>query len=228
LARAQLIAPGRAEHIYATFKEENTIKGSLDVWEINWKSAAALDYFEPSVFRTCKILITTIMHTSTLFITILFFLLSSSFAQNSTKLTVHPVKPTTQVSSINSSIGPKPTEKVYPDDPPAEPLSSNDVILRPDSNVSAQVILRGWEGCDKEDPCNPDLNKCNITQSALEEMQKMIPNTFDDLDADPNDPREKNNIIDWNCASAIEFWDSFEKTEDFRQLVQSNMNTISY
>ncbi|KAF1938131.1 hypothetical protein EJ02DRAFT_437367 [Clathrospora elynae] len=114
-----------------------------------------------------------------------------------------------------------------PNDPPSEPFTSADMLLKPNArNFTTQVNLRGWEGCDAEDPCNPDLNKRRIIKAGFEEMQKMIPNAWNDV-SDPSDGPSIKYPFDWNSAAAVQFWGSFAKTADYRQLVQDNMDTLA-
>jgi hypothetical protein len=113
-------------------------------------------------------------------------------------------------------------------DPPPEPFSYDEVVLKANGNVSVQVILRGWQGCDATDPCTgkKDQSKRNLIKAGFEEMQKMIPDNFQDP-VDPSDPPVNRYDIDWNSAAAIEFWGSHQKTQSYRELVQLNMNSLA-
>jgi hypothetical protein len=113
------------------------------------------------------------------------------------------------------------------------PFDHNDVELTPNAHygnnsIDANLILRGWEGCDQElepDPCDPEPRRSNkkmLIKAGFEEMQKMIPNVLD-TNPDPSIGPTHPSPIDWNSAPAVEFFGSFQKTGAYRNLVQRTL-----
>jgi hypothetical protein len=54
----------------------------------------------------------------------------------------------------------------------------------------------------------------------------MLPDSWDNRGSPGPFPDERY-LIDWNSASALEFWGSKRKTEEYRNLVQENMNNLA-
>lgn len=99
----------------------------------------------------------------------------------------------------------------------------DDVIITPNyknGTADVKVILRGWEGCDVEGPCNPGINKKEAIKKGFEDMQIMIP---EDMGSDPSDPPENAYPINWENAAAVEFFGPFQRTGEHRQNVQSKL-----
>lgn len=111
-------------------------------------------------------------------------------------------------------------------DPTPAPFQPDQIILSVAGNVTAQVILHSWEGCEVRDPCDVDYTKQQIVKYGFEEMQRMIPDNWDNP-PDPNGFPEHRYTIDWNSAAAIEFWSSKRKTDSYRHLVQENLDSLA-
>jgi hypothetical protein len=108
------------------------------------------------------------------------------------------------------------------------PFDYNDIELTPNAyysnnSINAKLVLRCWEGCDKEvkpDPCDPHQRRSNkkmLIKAGFEEMQKMITNVLDS-NPDPSIGPTHPSPIDWNSAPAVEFFGSFKKTGAYRDL----------
>jgi hypothetical protein len=101
-----------------------------------------------------------------------------------------------------------------------------DVFINPNGNklgnngtVRPLIRLTGWEGCDIEDPCNPKLDKKAAIRKGFEDMQMMKP-AYEDI-SDPSDPPRNAYSMHWEDAAAVEFFGSFQKTGEHREIVQS-------
>lgn len=108
--------------------------------------------------------------------------------------------------------------------PQSTPENGEEIIFRPnlfknssDGDVGARIILRGFQGCEEEDPCNPDLDKKAAIKKGFEDMQVMIPMV--DV-VDPSDPPENAYNINWEDAVMVEYFGNFQKTGSHRRNVQ--------
>lgn len=72
---------------------------------------------------------------------------------------------------------PKPAEG--PGDLKAEPFTPDNIEFAVAGNVSAKVVLHGWEGCEVRAPCNVDNTKQQLVKYGFVEMQRMIPDIWD-------------------------------------------------
>lgn len=72
---------------------------------------------------------------------------------------------------------PKPAEG--PGNSQPEVFQPGDIELAVAGNVSAKVILHGWEGCELRAPCQNDKTKQQLVRYGFEEMQRMIPDSWD-------------------------------------------------
>lgn len=92
--------------------------------------------------------------------------------------------------------------------------------------VRPNVVLTGFEGCEIiEDPCDPKKEK-KIDQKAaikkgFEDMNVMIPAPEDPADGNERYP------IDWEDASAIEYFGSYQRNEHVRDNIQCKFFLIA-